>query len=115
MRVCVKPDYFRAHVKQALLEVFSNRLLADGRRGVFHPDHFTFGQPVFTSALYAAAQGIAGVASAQILKFQRQDSPSEDALDTGRLELGRLEIARLDNDPNFPERGVFRLTMEGGK
>ena len=25
------------------------------------------------------------------------------------------EIARLDNDPNFPERGVFRLTLGGGK
>jgi hypothetical protein len=26
-----------------------------------------------------------------------------------------LEIARLDNDPNFPERGVFELTLEGGR
>jgi hypothetical protein len=29
--------------------------------------------------------------------------------------LHRLEIARLDNDPNFPENGVLRLIMEGGK
>jgi hypothetical protein len=33
----------------------------------------------------------------------------------GKLVLGRLEIARLDNNPNFPERGVFRLMMEGGE
>jgi hypothetical protein len=31
------------------------------------------------------------------------------------LELGRLEIARLDNDPNFPDRGVLRLALQGGK
>jgi hypothetical protein len=29
--------------------------------------------------------------------------------------LGRFEIALLDNDPNFPEKGVFRLDLKGGK
>ena len=32
-----------------------------------------------------------------------------EALLAGKLTLGRLEIARLDNDRNFPERGVFIL------
>ena len=36
-------------------------------------------------------------------------------VDAGELTLHRLEIARLDNDPNFPENGVLRLVMEGGK
>jgi hypothetical protein len=31
------------------------------------------------------------------------------------MRLGRLEIPRLDNDPNFPERGVLRLVLFGGK
>jgi uncharacterized phage protein gp47/JayE len=115
MAVCVKPDYFRSDVKKALLEVFSDRILPDGRRGVFHPDNFTFGQPVYLSQLYAIAQAVAGVASVEIIKFQRQETPSSEALNKGKLELGRLEIARLDNNPNFPERGVFRLTLEGGK
>jgi predicted phage baseplate assembly protein len=115
MAVCVKPDYFRSDVKKALLEVFSDRILPDGRRGVFHPDNFTFGQPVYLSQLYTIAQAVAGVASVEIIKFQRQGTPSSEALNKGKLELGRLEIARLDNNPNFPERGVFRLTLEGGK
>ena len=38
MFVCVKPDYFRSDVGAALLEVFNNGILADGRMGVFHPD-----------------------------------------------------------------------------
>ena len=37
------------------------------------------------------------------------------SLDDGFLSVGRLEVARLDNDPNFPERGIFNLTVEGGK
>jgi hypothetical protein len=115
MRVCVEPDYFRSDVKAALLQTFSSRRLPDGRRGVFHPDNFTFGQAVYLSPLYAAAEAIDGIASAQITTFQRQGQASHEALDRGKLELGRLEIARLENNPDFPERGVFRVSLEGGK
>lgn len=115
MQVCVRPNYFRSQVKAALLEIFSNRILPDGRPGVFHPDNFTFGQPVYLSRLYAAAQAVDGVASVQVTTFQRQGILSTIAITQGKLELGRLEIARLDNNPNFPDRGVFRLRMEGGK
>ncbi|HYX40670.1 MAG TPA: hypothetical protein VE821_03175, partial [Pyrinomonadaceae bacterium] len=97
------------------LELFSRHVLADGRRGIFHPDNFTFGQTVYLSRLYAAAQSVEGVASVEIRTFQRQSKPATSALQTGALTLGRLEIARLDNDPNFPERGVFRLQMKGGR
>ena len=109
--VCVKPGYFFSDVQKALLEVFSNRTLPDGRRGVFHPDNFTFGQAVYLSSLIAAAQAVTGVDSVVVKKFQRQRLDSSTALQAGKLELGRLEIARLDNDPNFPERGSFKVTQ----
>lgn len=112
MRVCLKPGYFASDVKSALLELFSNRTLPGGRRGLFHPDNFTFGQPVYLSPLIAAAQSVEGVASLMITKFQRQGIDSEAGKQQGRLTFGRLEIPRLDNDPNFPERGVFRLFVE---
>jgi hypothetical protein len=107
--VCVKPGYFFSDIEQALLQVFSNRVLPDGTLGVFHPDNFSFGQPVYASSLIATAQGVTGVESVDLKKFQRQGTDSDEALVSGKLTLGRLEIARLDNDPNFPERGVFTL------
>jgi len=114
--VCVQPDYFRADVRAALMRVFSRGWLADGRPALFHPDNFTFGQPVYLSALYEAAQAIQGVASVVIDTFQRLRAPLDPKpLDNGVLTIGRLEIARLDNDPNFPERGVLKLTVGGGK
>ena len=109
IEVCVKRDYFFGDVEEALLQVFSNRFLPDGRRGVFHPDNFTFGQPVFLSSIYAAAQAVTGVDSVNVTKFQRQGIDSTVALESGSLDMGRLEIARLENDPNFPEHGVFTL------
>lgn len=115
MHVCVEPDYFKSDVKAALLDLFSNRVLPDGRRGLFHPDKFSFGQTVHLSPLYAAAQALPGVASVHITVFKRQGSTETSPRDDGFLKLGRLEIARLDNDPNFAERGVFTLTLGGGK
>jgi hypothetical protein len=115
IHACVKSDYFRSDVKAALLDIFSNRVLPDGRRGVFHPDKFTFGQTVWLSPLYAAAQAVDGVASVQITVFHRQGQDDPKPLQDGFLPMGRLEIARCDSDPNFAERGVFRLTVGGGK
>ena len=113
--ICLRPDHFRGDVKAALLKVFSRRMLPDGTRGLFHPDNFTFGQPVYLSRIYAAAQAVDGVASAEVTQFGRQGRPDPQALQDGMLRFARLEIPQLDNDPNFPERGVFRLIMEGGK
>jgi hypothetical protein len=115
MFVCVKPDYFRSDVRAALLDVFSSRTFPDGRKGIFQPDFFTFGETVYLSALYAAAQAVQGVASVEITTFERQGLPETSGLTNGFLAMNRLEIARLENDPNFPERGIFRLDLGGGR
>jgi len=113
--VCTKPDYFSSDVEAALFDVFSNRVLPDGRRGYFFPDNFTFGQPVYLSQIYAAAQEVDGVASVAVNIFQRQGDPKSSGIAAGKIGIQRSEIARLSNDPNFPDRGVFRLTVKGGK
>jgi hypothetical protein len=117
MLVCVKPDYFQSQVAAAVLQKFSNRLFSDGTPGVFYRDNFSFGQPVYLSLLYQAAQSIPGVASASVTTFKRQTAPASDtsALNAGRFVPDRLEIPRCDNDPNYPEHGVFSLTLGGGK
>jgi hypothetical protein len=70
---------------------------------------------VYLSRLYEAALDVEGVESVQIKTFQRQGMPSHLAIDEGMLVLDKIEVARLDNDPNFPEHGVFSLNIQGGK
>ena len=114
LTVCVHPGYERGSVKIALLEALGSGRLPNGERAFFHPDNFTFGQPVYLSRIIATAMGVPGVAWVEAKKFQRFREPPGDALDTARIEFGRLEIARLDNDPNRPEHGRLELTMVGG-
>jgi predicted phage baseplate assembly protein len=113
--VCVDASSFRSHVRRGLLDVLGNRNRSDGTRGLFHPDNFSFGQTVFLSPLYAATRTVPGVLSVQVTRFGRQGQSDPTPLADGFMPLGRLEIARLDNDPNFPEHGVLRLELHGGK
>ena len=57
---------------------------------------------------------VPGVDSVAITTFRRQHEPNVDGLDTGLLPMGRLEIGQLDNNPNFPDRGLLRVTTGGG-
>ncbi|MDZ4829914.1 MAG: putative baseplate assembly protein [Phycisphaerae bacterium] len=114
LRVCVKREFFSGHVARALLDVFNARRGRDGRLGLFHPDRFTFGQTMYLSPFVAAAQAVRGVASVEVTRFGRRGDSDPRPRADGQLQLDRLEIARLDNDPSFPERGVFTLELAGG-
>ncbi|MEH2127695.1 putative baseplate assembly protein [Nostoc sp.] len=115
MRVDVKFDYLRGHVKAALLDIFSNRILADGRRGFFHPDNLTFGQGIALSQIVAQAYSVPGVESVSITKLEHLFAGDNQEIKAGFLPIGSSEIARLDNNPNFPENGKLTLDLRGGR
>lgn len=123
--VCAKPGYSRADVRQALLRELGRGELPDGRRAFFHPDEWTFGQPVHLSPLVARAMGVAGVdwvdfapptraAPSADHRFQRLGKAAAGELDAAMMKMGRLEVARLDNDPSAPENGRLEIFMRGG-
>jgi predicted phage baseplate assembly protein len=106
MELCVLPEYFRADVVEAVLTALKQ---------LFDPANFTFAQPVYISRLYAAIEVVEGVDSVFFTKFQRFGQLPNGELDTGIMAMGPWEIARLDNDPDFMENGVIRITAGGGK
>ena len=121
LSVCAQPGYVRSDVEAALLDEFSARDLPDGRRGFFHPDDFTFGQPVYLSRIVARAMQVPGVAWVDVddsdgkpNRFRRWGQPARGEIAAGRVDMQRLEIARLDSDPNRPENGRIEFLMSGG-
>jgi hypothetical protein len=121
LTVCVAPGFYRSIVKQALLERFSSVDLPSGQRGFFHPDNFTFGQPVFLSQIIAAVMATPGVywvdaddTPPKPNRFQRWGQPPRGEVAAGRISMSRLEIARLDNDLNRAENGRIEFLMQSG-
>ncbi|GIH06858.1 hypothetical protein Rhe02_49250 [Rhizocola hellebori] len=106
LHVCVAAGHHRSAVRQEVIASIE---------ALFHADRLSFAQPVYLSPIYAATQAVPGVESVNIVTFRRQHDPAVSGLDTGVLTMGRLEIARLENNRNFPERGVLSLTVGGGR
>jgi baseplate J-like protein len=118
LNVCVALGHVREDVEQAVLE-----RLGSTQGAFFDPDNFTFGQPLYLSALYAAVEAVPGVDSVTALRFSRlrDDDPLTarpiTALNVQRgfIGAGRLEVLRADSDPSRPEDGFTRLVMGGAR
>jgi hypothetical protein len=115
INICVNPGYFKAHVKEALLQILSNKEFSNGKKGFFHPDNFTFGQSVYLSHLYQAIGEIEGINYAEIIGFKRFGKLACNEIDQGYISIAKTEIVQLNNDLNYPEKGVLKLNMMGGK
>lgn len=110
LAVCAQREALPEDVKAALLDALGSR----SRRGLFHPDNFTFGQPLYLSQVYQAVLAVPGVASATVTALHRfATKPAATVPEV--VSAGPLEILCLANDPDFPERGRLDLTVAGGR
>ena len=115
LEVCALPGYLRAHVKAALLDAFSNRILPGGQLGFFQTENLTFGEGVFLSKIIATAQAVAGVECVTVTRFNRLFASPNHELENGVIPMRVNEIAQLDNDPTYPEHGKIEIQVKGGR
>jgi hypothetical protein len=121
LNFCVKDGFRSADVQQRIEQALSNSVLPGGTEGFFHPDNFSFGDPIFVSRLYAAVMSVPGVESVRIVRLARlhaahPDDETKVNLKLGQFTVGPNEIVRLDNDRNFPENGALTVqSLEAGR
>lgn len=114
LRVCARPGELRATVGQRVREALRPFGPRDGSPGFFHPDRFTFGTPLYLSALIAEVMAVPGVESITPLKFQRFGRTAQSEIDSGVIRPAEAEILECADDPSFPERGRLALVLGGG-
>jgi hypothetical protein len=109
LEVCARPEFVTGHVRRAVLDALV------GKRGLFQPDRFSFGQPLVLSALVAAVQAAPGVLDVTVRRMERLYQGDQGELERGELDVGAMEIVQLDNDPASPEHGSIELEVGGGR
>ena len=113
--VCAVPQAFRADVEHALRRSLGTGTLPGGTPALFSPALRRFGETLYLSAIYAAAQAVPGVSSVEVTRFERLYQPSGDGLANWELGFAAQEMPRCDNDPDYPEHGVLNLIVRGGQ
>lgn len=114
---CVHAGHRASEVTAQIRARLSAGVLPDGSRGVFHPDHLTFGQPLRLSDLVAAAMEVAGISWIEVTDLRRlggTDTENAANLAAGLLRVGPREVIRCESDPNLPEFGRVDLEIGGG-
>ncbi|KUL52437.1 hypothetical protein ADL22_05040 [Streptomyces sp. NRRL F-4489] len=115
LAVCAEPGHQHGQILAELYRVLGARALPGGRRGFFHPDALTFGEPVRLSRLVAVAAAVPGVRSVAVTRLRRMFHEDRGEREAGVLGLGPLEIARCDNDPDRPENGRLAIDFGGAR
>jgi hypothetical protein len=110
LEVCAAPDRVRSEVGRRVREA-----LSPFESGFFHPDRFTFGTPLYLSALLGAVMAVPGVQSVTPTAFQRFGRTPQGEIARGVIRPAATEVLELADDPSFPERGRLRITMGGGR
>lgn len=115
IEVCAAAEALAAEVLGAVIRALEPLRHADGATGFFHPDNLVLGQPFERSRLEAAVQAVPGVAGVHGITYRRRGRSLQFLPLPGRLPVAPGQVIRVDNDPNRPERGSFRVEVLGGR
>jgi hypothetical protein len=114
LHLCLEPNTYAHDVAQQAEEVLFGPGTLRRLKGFFHPDHFTFGTPLYRSALEAALQRIPGVKSVRRMYIRERGQREFREFRELTLAVSPDQILRLDNNPERPENGSLRIVTEGG-
>ena len=128
LTLCAHPRYWPEDLRAVLEMEFSDGYTPDGRRGFFHPDLWTFGQPLHASQIIGRALAVTGVERMLSLSMRRWNpgrggglivvTLTPDQLPASlveKLEVGPFEIIQVVNDPSRLETGRILFEILGGR
>lgn len=110
VQVCIRPDAYAGQVLERIVDALTRRSRPGHAAAFFHPDHFTFGTPLYRSSLEAAVQAVPGVLGVEEVRIRVRGLFGWRVLTELVFQPGDDRILRIDNDPNHPEAGSLIAT-----
>jgi predicted phage baseplate assembly protein len=111
--LCVSPDYWPQDLRFIIEQEFSTGFTPDGRMAFFHPDAWTFGQPLYVSQIFGRLQAISGVEHILRISLKRWNDPSPGSAEL--IPVRSNEIILVKNDPDHMEEGFIDFDLRGGR
>jgi hypothetical protein len=111
--VCLRTDMWPEDVRFEIEQELSDGWTRDGRRGLFHPDNWTFGQALHESEIAGRLARVTGVEHIAKIRIWRWNAATPG--DGRFIEVGPTEIIQVHNDPDHVELGFIELDLVGGR
>ncbi|MEM9140610.1 MAG: hypothetical protein AAGB15_12365, partial [Pseudomonadota bacterium] len=105
--ICVAPGFAFGDVAQRIV-----RALSPAKNGFFHPDRFSFGDPLRRPALEAAIACVEGVRSVMGIQIRERGLRDFERFDSPDWPIADNRILKVENDPNRPGQGSIRIYEE---
>lgn len=110
VEVCAKSDFQNAKVICAIQSALTDRNNPDA---FFHPNNFSFGEPLIRSQLEAAIQSVDGVKGIENIQIRKKGESNYQNF-TSSLHVAAHEIIQINNNPEHPEAGHVSINAHGG-
>jgi hypothetical protein len=106
--ICTEPGSYFGQVKERL----TRALVGPARFGealpFFHPDNWTFGDPLYRTELAAAVATVPGVLAVEEITIRRRGETKPEPM-PDVVEVAADRVLRLSNDPRRPDQGGLAI------
>jgi hypothetical protein len=113
VEICVAPTATGPGTAARVLAALSNP--ASASTGFFFANRFTFGTPLYRSALEAAVQAVPGVNGVLAIGYRVRGLSTKWRDLPEVFPLAPNAILRLENNPDYPDHGTLNIVTEGGQ
>jgi hypothetical protein len=115
VEICVAQGAAGPGVEAAVLAALSDKGSATGPQSFFFADRFTFGTPLYRSALESAIQAVPGVNGVLSIHYRERGVTNRWRSLPEAFPLAPDRILRIQNDLDYPDHGTLKVVTEGGQ
>ena len=109
--LCIEAGAYFGQVQERVIRALTGSARFGAPLPFFHPDNFSFGDPLFRSELEAAIHAVPGVLAVEEIKLRRRGQTDYELFTATTVEVGSDRILRLRNDPRRPDQGSLRVRL----
>jgi hypothetical protein len=109
--LCIEPGAYFGQVQERVVRALAGPARFGEPLQFFHPDTFSFGDPLYRAELEAAIHAVPGVLAVEEIKLRRRGQTDYELFTATRIEIGSDRILRLRNDPRRPGQGSLRVRL----
>ncbi|MDO6416123.1 baseplate J/gp47 family protein [Sphingomonas sp. BIUV-7] len=109
--ICIEPGAYFGQVQERVVRALTGPARYGEPLPFFHPDNWSFGDPLYRAEVEAATAAVPGVLAVDGIRLRRRGQAEFAEFADAVLVAGTDRILRLANDPRLPDQGSLAIRL----